>query len=99
VRFAHGLHAQPAAKLVQLCKRFRSQVSLRLGNQVANATSILAILLLAATCNTQLELQASGEDEDAAIRAAEAFFQGADEDIAQSAQEKPCQMGRTRAQA
>ncbi len=46
---------------------------------MASASSILGILLLAATFNTQLEIQASGEDEEAAVRAAEAFFQNNDE--------------------
>ncbi len=82
VRFARGLHARPAAGLVQLFKRFRAHVLFRLGNRVANAGSFLSILLLSATFNTQLEVQASGEDEDAAIRAAEAFFQTDDEEAA-----------------
>ena len=41
---------------------------------------MIGILLLAATFNAQLEIQAAGEDEDAAIQAAEVFFQSADED-------------------
>lgn len=43
----------------------------------------MSILLLAATFNTQLEVQASGEDEDAALRAAEIFFQNDDETAVQ----------------
>ncbi len=85
VRFPHGLHARPAARLVRLCKPFRSHVLLRLGNRVANAGSILSILLLSATFNSQLEVQASGEDEDTAIRAAAAFFQSDDDQAAQDA--------------
>jgi phosphotransferase system HPr-like phosphotransfer protein len=50
---------------------------------VANAGSILSILMLSATFNTQLEVQATGEDEEAAILAAEAFFQADDEEEAQ----------------
>ena len=83
VRFPHGLHARPAAGLVQLFKRFRARVLFRLGNRVANAGSFLSILLLSATFNTQLEVQATGEDEEAAIRAAEVFFQSDDEQAAQ----------------
>jgi phosphotransferase system HPr-like phosphotransfer protein len=41
---------------------------------------MIGILLLAATFNAQLEIQAASEDEDAAIQAAEVFFQSADED-------------------
>jgi phosphotransferase system HPr (HPr) family protein len=83
VRFPRGLHARPAASLVQLFGAFRARVLLRLGNRVANAGSFLSILLLSATLNTQLEIQATGDDEEAAIRAAEAFFQNDDEEKAQ----------------
>ena len=79
VRFPQGLHARPAARLVRLFRTFRSCVFLRAGNRVANAGSLLNILLLSATFDSQLEVQASGEDEDAAIRAAEMFFQSDEE--------------------
>ncbi len=86
VRFPHGLHARPAASLVLLFRTFRARVFLRLGNRVANAGSFLSILLLSATFNSQLEIQATGEDEQAAIRAAEAFFRCDDEQAAQKIQ-------------
>ncbi len=75
VRFVHGLHARTAAQLIHLFRKFRCRIHLRVGNRVASASSILSILVLAAGFNAQLEVQASGEDEDAAIQAAEAFFQ------------------------
>ncbi len=80
VRFTHGLHARPAAALARLLRGFRSRVLVRKGNRVANARNLLSILLLSATFNTQLEIQASGRDEEAAIRAAACFFQGDDEE-------------------
>ena len=83
VRFPHGLHARPAARLVRLFREFRSCVFLRAGNRVANAGSLLNILLLSATVDSQLEVQASGEDEDAAIQAAEMFFQSDEEKAVQ----------------
>lgn len=76
VRFRDGLHSRPAAKLVQLCQKFRSQVSFRLGNQVASARSLLSLLCLGAPRNTQLEVLVSGEDEEAALEAARNFFLG-----------------------
>jgi multiphosphoryl transfer protein len=86
VRFPHGLHARPAARLVHLLRAFRSRVFLRLGNRVANAGSLLSILLLSATFDTQLEIQATGEEEDAAIQAAEAFFQTEEDKAVQQIQ-------------
>ena len=88
VRFRDGLHARPAARLVRLLARFHARVLFRLGNRVASAGSILSILLLSATVNTQLEIQATGEDEDAAIQAAEAFFQSDESGMAQPGQLK-----------
>lgn len=85
VRFPHGLHARPAVSLVRQFKGFHSRVLLRLGKRVANVSSIISILLLCATFNSQLEVQAAGEDEDAAIRAAVDFFQVADEPTAEQA--------------
>ncbi len=81
-RFPHGLHARPAASLARLFRRFRARVIFRLGNHAANAGSFLSILVLSATCNTQPEVQATGEDEETAIRAAEALFQRDDEQSA-----------------
>ena len=75
VPFAHGLHARPAARLVKTLKRFRARVSFRCGEQTADARSILSLLLLSAGFKTQLEIQAWGPDEAAAIQATEAFFQ------------------------
>jgi phosphocarrier protein HPr len=80
VRFPEGLHARPAATLARLVRKFRARVLLRRGNRFAHAGSVLGILLLAAALNDQIEVQASGDDEDAAIQAAAVFFQMADDD-------------------
>lgn len=77
VPFPEGLHSRPAAKLVNLCGKFQAAISLRLGDKVASARSLLGVLLLAASFRSQLEILASGPDEDAAIAAAQAFFQTA----------------------
>lgn len=95
VRFAHGLHARPAARLVTLFKRFQSSVLFRAGTSVANAGSLLSLLLLKAAPNTQLEVQASGEDEEEAIRAVEHFFQGEEEGFVPGSRTEPAQPAQT----
>ncbi len=80
VRFPPGLHARPAATLARLARQFRARVSLRRGNRIAHAGSVLGMLLLAAALNDQIEVRASGDDEDAAIKAAATFFQATDAD-------------------
>ncbi len=64
-----GLHARAASKLVQTAAEFESDIRIRNGHRQVNAKSIMGILMLAATCGTELELEAEGPDEDAAIQA------------------------------
>jgi phosphocarrier protein len=70
-----GLHLRPAAKLAKSARDFRSRISLRVNEQMAEARSVLSILMLCAAFGTVVEVQASGEDEDAALEAVAAVFQ------------------------
>ena len=70
----HGLHARPAMQLVELANRFESDVTLtkapeRPGGEptVADAKSVMAVITLAATKGTQLDLLADGEDAEEAV--------------------------------
>jgi len=81
-----GLHARAAARLVRVASGFESRVVLRRLDGVAllpadatqdagvDAKSILSVLMLAATCGTQLEARAEGIDEEAAMRALDELF-------------------------
>ena len=71
-----GLHARAAAKLVRVAGGFQSQVLLRRldGSASADAKSILSVLMLAASCGTQLQATAEGIDEDAAMNAVAQLF-------------------------
>lgn len=62
-----GLHARAAAKLVALASEFESEVWLTRGEKRVDATSIMAVMMLAAGQGTELELQADGADEGDAI--------------------------------
>ncbi|HRZ37144.1 MAG TPA: HPr family phosphocarrier protein [Candidatus Paceibacterota bacterium] len=74
VPWREGLHARPAAGLVRRIQNLRSRILLRVGQRVADGRSILAVLTLCAVCNTAIEIQASGEDEDLAIKVVESMF-------------------------
>ena len=71
-----GLHARAAAKLVRAVSDFQSQVRLRRldGSQSADAKSILSVLMLAASCGTELQAIAEGVDEEAAMNAVAQLF-------------------------
>lgn len=80
VNTGHGLHARPAAQLVQLAKEFQSQVTLKKGNKSANAKSLVNILNLEAQNGDRLSLIAEGPDADAALKKVRDFLQSRFED-------------------
>jgi phosphotransferase system HPr (HPr) family protein len=67
-----GLHARPAAAFVKTANNFASEITvenLTKGTKVANAKSILSLLLAAVQMNDQICICARGGDEEAAISA------------------------------
>ena len=64
-----GLHARAAAKLVKLASQFDCEVQLRRKQRTVNGKSIMAVMLLAASKGTELEVITDGNDEIAATDA------------------------------
>ena len=64
-----GLHARPAARFVQLAKRFGSDVRVRHGERSADAKSMLQVLTLEVGKGDEIEIEAEGGDEEEAVRA------------------------------
>jgi len=62
-----GLHARPAMEFVDCASRFTSEVFVKRGDQSVNGKSIMEMMLLAATAGTVLEVEATGDDAQAAI--------------------------------
>jgi phosphotransferase system enzyme I (PtsI) len=64
-----GLHARAAAKVVKVASCFESSLRLerKEGGRSADAKSILSLLMLAASCGTELRASAEGPDEEKAI--------------------------------
>ena len=62
-----GIHARPAAFLVQATKDFKCNIFFERGKDRINAKSIMGILTLRATYGTELTIIAEGEDEETAI--------------------------------
>jgi len=58
-----GLHARPAAQFVQKAASFTCKVKIYGNNKVADGKSILAVMGMGLTQNTELTIQADGEDE------------------------------------
>lgn len=64
-----GLHARAAAKLVKLSSSFQSSIDIEKDGQRVNSKSIMGVMMLAASCGSQVIVRADGEDEQAAIDA------------------------------
>jgi len=76
----HGLHARPATALVEVAKRFRSEIAVRHGNDVGNAKSLVSLLRLGVSGGLPLTITAAGDDADTALAAIRAAFEaGLDE--------------------
>jgi len=69
-----GMHARPAARLVQLTSRFRSDIIFKRGSDQVNGKSIMGVLMLAAPFGSTITVIARGDDADAAITEIEALF-------------------------
>lgn len=70
-----GIHARPAAVLVQAAKDFKSSIYFERGNDRINAKSIMGILTLAASYKTELKIMAEGEDEEQAVETIVRLFE------------------------
>ena len=64
-----GLHARPAAQIVKLASRFKSDITLSRDDLEVNGKSIMGVMMLAAERGTELLLRADGPDADAALDA------------------------------
>ncbi len=71
----NGLHARPADLFVQLASQFDSNIQVCRGSNQVDGKSILGILTLAAEEGTELRIDATGEDADAAIAALVGFVE------------------------
>ena len=69
-----GLHARAAAKLTHLASGFQCEIWISRSGRRVNAKSIMGVMMLAAGLGSTVELETSGEDEQAAIDAIERLF-------------------------
>jgi phosphocarrier protein len=62
-----GLHARAAAKLVQLANQFAARITVEKEGELADAKSIMEVLMLAAAKDSRVVITAKGKDEDVAL--------------------------------
>jgi phosphocarrier protein len=61
------LHARAASKLVQLASSFPCEVLVGRDGQLANAKSVMGVLLLCGAKGTELTIEATGERAEEAV--------------------------------
>jgi phosphocarrier protein len=69
-----GIHARPAALIVQTASKFASSIWLEKGSDRINAKSIMGIITLGASFGASLNIIADGKDEESAAAAIQALF-------------------------
>ncbi len=64
-----GLHARAASKFVNVAKSYSAEIALRKDAEQVDGKSIMSVMLLAAPVGSEVELQVSGDDAQAAFDA------------------------------
>ena len=70
-----GLHARPAAKVVDCSARYASDICIQYQDQTVDAKSIMSVLMLAAPCGAELKITANGADQADALNSLRALFE------------------------
>jgi len=74
IQNALGLHARAATKLAQLASKFPCEVDVAREGEVANAKSVMGLLLLCGSLGTTIEVTATGERANDCLDAIEALI-------------------------
>ena len=65
----HGLHARPAAQLVNIAGKFSSDIKIIKDGLEVNGKSIMGVMMLAAEKGSEIVLLVDGSDEQEAFKA------------------------------
>ena len=65
----NGIHARPAAEIVKVAAKFKSDITLVRDDLEVNGKSIMGVMMLAAEYGSTIILRADGEDAEAAVEA------------------------------
>ena len=70
-----GIHARPAALLVQEASKYSSIIELENSELKVNGKSIMGVMMLAASFNSNLKVIANGDDAENAVAGIEALIE------------------------
>jgi len=69
-----GIHARPAAMIVRVTNRFKSEVFVEKDEEQVNGKSIMGLMMLAAAKGTKVKFIATGADAEQMLVELEALF-------------------------
>lgn len=75
IRNSAGLHTRPAAAVVKLASKFKSEFFIEMEGSEINAKSIIGVMSLAAPKGSRMVLRLEGDDEIEAARQLIEFFE------------------------
>lgn len=70
-----GMHARPAATLVQTVLEFESDITIQKNGREVNAKSIMGLLTLAAAQGSRVTVTCKGSDAEEAMEAVRKLFE------------------------
>lgn len=70
-----GIHARPAALIVQTANEYDCEIYLEKDGNDINAKSIMGIITLGAAYNSVINVKTDGDDEEAALEAIVKLFE------------------------
>jgi phosphocarrier protein HPr len=69
-----GIHARPAAMIVRVTNKFKSEVFVEKDDEQVNGKSIMGLMMLAAAKGSKIKFVATGDDAEAMLNELEALF-------------------------
>lgn len=69
-----GIHARPAAMIVRITNKFKSEVLVEKDDEQVNGKSIMGLMMLAAGKGSKVKFIATGQDSPALLDEIEALF-------------------------
>jgi phosphocarrier protein len=70
---ARGLHARASARFVKCAERFDAEITVSRDGMSVPGTSIMGLMMLAAACGSEIEVEARGPQAREALDALEAL--------------------------
>ncbi len=64
-----GLHARASAKFVEVVERFDARIDVEKDGMSVSGDSIMGLLMLAASCGSEIRVRANGPEAEAALAA------------------------------